>query len=115
MRGLIAKIASGILGLWVASNFVAGVEFTGNWKILLFAGAALGLINFFIKPILNLVTLPLRMVTLGLFGLLINVVIIWLMDIFFVDLVITGIIPLLWTTLIVWGLSLILSLFFKKA
>lgn len=107
MKNLLVKIFSGILGLWLASNFVPGVEFTGTWKVLILAGAMLGLINFFIKPILKSITLPLRILTLGLFGLIINVAMVWLIDIFFVELVIVGLLPLLWTTLIIWGLGLL--------
>jgi len=114
MRDLFIKITSGIFGLWLATQFVAGVEFTGTWKILLFAGFLLGLINCFIKPILKFFTLPLRILTLGLVGLIINMAMIWLIDIFFVELVVVGILPLLWTTLIVGGLGLILSFFFRK-
>ena len=108
------KIISGILGLWLASQFITGVEFTGSWQVLLLAGFVLGLINFFIKPVLALITLPLRILTLGLFGLVINMAIIWLVDILFIELIIVGILPLLWTTLIIWGLSVALPLFFTK-
>ncbi len=114
MRNLFLKITSGIFGLWLASQFIPGVAFTGSWKILLFAGFILGLINFFIKPILKLITLPLRILTLGLFSLIINMAMIWLVDIFFIELIITGLVPLFWTSLIVWGLSTILPLFFPK-
>ena len=107
MKNLFIKIFSGILGLWLAINFVPGVEFIGTWQILILAGAMLGLANFFIKPILKTITLPLRILTLGLFGLLINVIIVWAVDIFFTELVIVGLVPLLWTTLIVWGLGLL--------
>ncbi len=104
---LLLTLASGILGIWLADKFVAGVDFNGNWQILLMAGAVLGLANFFIKPILKLITLPVRFLTLGLFGLLINIAIIWAVDILFKELVIQGILPLVYTTLIVWGLGVI--------
>lgn len=114
MRNLFLKIISGILGLWLASQFIVDVTFTGTWKSLLLAGLILGLINFFIKPVLKLITLPLRILTLGLFGLIINMATIWLVDIFFTELVIVGLLPLLWTSLIIWGLGIILPLFFPK-
>ena len=107
MKNLLVKITSGILGLWLAAQFVPGVEFTGNWKVLVLAGVMLGVANFFIKPILKTITLPLRMLTLGLFGLIINIAMVWLIDIFFTELNIVGLVPLLWTTLIVWGLGLL--------
>lgn len=110
MKKLLLTIASGILGLWLASQFVTGVEFLGSWQDFLLVGLILGLINFFIKPILKLITLPLRMLTLGLFGLVINMAMIWLVDILFAELIIQGIIPLFWTTLIIWGLGLAVGL-----
>lgn len=102
------------MGLWLADRFISGVDFTGDWKTLLYAGFALGLINFFVKPILKLVTLPVRLLTLGLFGLIINIAIIWAVDILFTELIIEGLYPLLWTTLIVWGLGVLLPLLFPK-
>lgn len=107
-------IASGILGIWIADNFVDGVDFSSDWSTLLLVGLVLGIANSFIKPILKLITLPLRLLTLGLFGILINIVIIWVVDIIFKELTIRGITPLLWTTLIVWGSGTVLSPFFKK-
>jgi len=109
---LLLAIISGVLGLWLADKFVTGVDFTGDWKILLLAGLILGLINFFIKPILKLITLPLRLLTLGLFGLLINIGVVWAVDIIFTELIITGVTPLLWTTLIVWGLGILCARFY---
>ena len=114
MRNFLVKIVSGTLGLWLAVNFVPGVDFTGSLKSLAIAGVLLGLVNFFVKPILKIVTLPLRMLTLGLFELVINMAMVWAIDIFYSELIITGLLPLFWTTLIVWGLSIILGLFFNR-
>ena len=107
---LIFQVGGGILSFWLAIKFVPGVEFTGENKYLLLAGLVLGLINFFIKPILNLITLPLRIITFGLFSLIINMLIIWVVDIVFSELIISGLIPLFWTTLIVWGVSIFFGL-----
>jgi len=68
------------------------------------------LVNSFIKPILKIITLPLRILTFGLFGLIINMLMIWLVDIFFPELIIAGLIPLFWLTFIVWILSFLLGL-----
>ncbi len=114
MRNFLVKIVSGTLGLWLAVNFVPGVDFTGSLKSLAIAGVLLGLVNFFVKPVLKIVTLPLRMLTLGLFEIVINMAMVWAIDIFYSELVIVGFMPLFWTTLIVWGLSIILGLFFNR-
>jgi putative membrane protein len=111
MGNFLIKIIAGILGLWLAVTFVPGVSFTGDWQGLVLAGALLGLVNAIIKPLINMITLPLRIITLGLFGLVINLAIVWAIDIFFVELEILGFFPLLWTTLIIWVLGLF---FFPK-
>lgn len=111
---LIFQVLAGSLSLWLATKFVPGVSFSGDIKYFLLTGVVLGLINLIIKPILNLITLPLRIITLGLFGIVINMAVIWFVDIAFPELVIKGIIPLFWTTLIVWGVSQFLGLYNKK-
>lgn len=108
-RKLVLQVIVAILGIWLATELVSGVEFTGSLKILFYAGLILGFINFFIKPILNLVTLPLRIITFGLFSLVINMGIVWLIEIVFPQLEISGIYPLFWTTVLIWALSLIAS------
>ena len=110
MKKLLLQIITGILALWLATKLVNGIEFNGSRQILLLAGAILGLLNFFIKPILKTVALPLRILTFGLFSLVINIGIIWAVDSLFNELRFTGIYPLFWTTVLVWGLSLILPI-----
>ncbi len=114
IQKLFVQIIGNILGLWLAIYFIPEVEFIGQPQILVLIGGILALINFFIKPILKFITLPLRMLTLGLFGLVINIAIIWVIDILFNELNIIGIIPLLWTTLIIWGTNIVVSLFYPS-
>ena len=112
MSNLLFQIIGGILSFWLAVKFVPGVEFMGEIKYLILAGAFLGLINFLIKPILKIITLPLRVLTFGLFSLIINMGLIWFVDIIFPELIIPGLVPLFWTTLIVWLVGYFLG--FKK-
>jgi len=112
---LLFHIFSGILGLFLAVKFVPGVEFMGSYKMLLIIGGVLGLINFFIKPILKAISLPIRILTFGLFSLVINMAMVWLVEILFPrDLEITGLLPLFWTTVIIWALNLIFGLYSPK-
>lgn len=111
MSRLLFQIIAGILGFWLATKFVPGVEFVGEIKYLLLAGSILGLINFFIKPIIKMITLPLRILTFGLFSLVINMAVVWIVDILFPELIISGLLPLFWTTIIIWLVSLLLGLY----
>lgn len=112
---LLFHIFSGIFGLFLAARFVPGVEFMGSYKMLLIIGAVLGLINFFIKPVLKTISLPIRILTLGFFSLIINMGLVWFVEILFPkDLEITGIWPLFLTTVIIWALNLIFGLYAPK-
>lgn len=108
-RKLILQIIAGTVGIWLAQELIAGVVFTGSIKTLVLVGLILGLINFFIKPILNLITLPLRVISFGLFSLVINMGIVWIVDVFSPELIIPGLYPLFWTAIIIWVFSLIAS------
>ena len=58
--------------MWVAVQIVPGLDFSGElWKLLLVA-FIFGLINAFVRPILLIFTLPITIMTLGLFLLVIN-------------------------------------------
>jgi putative membrane protein len=60
-----------MLGLYLASVLVPGVQITGTGSFIL-AAILLGLVNAFIRPIAFVLTLPITMVTLGLFLLVLN-------------------------------------------
>ncbi|OGZ67484.1 MAG: hypothetical protein A3D34_01200 [Candidatus Staskawiczbacteria bacterium RIFCSPHIGHO2_02_FULL_33_16] len=122
MTKLIYQIVSAMIGLWLAVMFIPGVfvsaypdsnffgfKLTALWQVYLLLGVILGLLNFFVKPILDVITLPLRIITLGLFGFAINMGLIWLIDIFFEELNTPLLYPLLWTTLIIFAINIILS------
>ncbi len=58
--------------LWVAAQLVPGLGFQGTLVQLLLVAAVFGLVNSLIRPILTILTCPLIVVTLGLFTLVIN-------------------------------------------
>lgn len=65
------------LGLWIVTRIVPGVRVNSTGG-LLWAALVLGLINAFIRPILWILTLPLTVLTFGLFALVINAFSLWL-------------------------------------
>ncbi len=66
LRGLIAA-----LGLWLATRWLPGVSIDTPTTLIL-AGLLLGLVNAIVRPIAIILTLPMTIVTLGLFLLVIN-------------------------------------------
>lgn len=109
MYGLFLQIISGIIGLYGASKFIQGFSFTGDILQLLAAGAILGALNFFLKPILKIILLPLRILTLGFFTFIINIAILSGVDQYLETLIIHGITPLLWGTILISVLSIVLE------
>lgn len=71
MRGFFARVLITAFGLWIADVLLAGVRFDGAGPLFL-AAFLLGLVNAFIRPIVIVLTLPVTLVTLGLFLLVIN-------------------------------------------
>ena len=127
MRKLFSQIIAAALGLWLATLFVKGViirayptsNFFGfplnaQWEIILVLGFVLGLLNYFLKPLLKTLSLPLEILTLGLFTIVINMGLIWLLDTMFDELYIPLFLPLLYTTLIIWGLNIIIGTLLVK-
>ncbi len=71
MRGLVVRVLIIMLGLYVASALVPGVAIDGLGNFIL-ADVVLGIVNSFVRPIAFILTLPLTIVTLGLFLLILN-------------------------------------------
>ena len=59
------------IALWVAAQIVPGVVIT-SWGALLIGAAVLGLVNTIVRPVMTILTLPITLLTLGLFYLVVN-------------------------------------------
>ncbi len=71
MRGFFFRLVITALGLWAAATVVPGIDITG-WRALLVSALLLGLVNAVIRPIILILTLPLTVLTLGLFIFVVN-------------------------------------------
>ncbi len=108
---IVQAVATG-LGLAAAAHFVKGVTFS-NTGTLIVAAILLGVVNAIVKPVAVLLTLPLTIVTLGLFLFVINGLMLWLVAAMLKGFTITGLWPAIigsivvslvsWVTLVVLG------------
>lgn len=89
MIGFVLRWIAGAIGLWLASAIVPGIQITGVATLAL-AALLLGLVNAFVRPVVVLLTLPLTLVTLGLFLLVVNAAMIWLVSAFLPGFVVHG-------------------------
>ncbi|WP_020605820.1 phage holin family protein [Spirosoma spitsbergense] len=76
--GLIIRILISAVAVWVACYFIPGVSATGGAGTYLIVAIVLGFLNAFIKPVLTILTIPITIITLGLFLLIINVLMVYL-------------------------------------
>ena len=108
------KILVGILTIFIAIKFIPGVyleigernifglEIKREWQLIVIIGIILGTLNFFLKPVLKILTLPINFLTLGFFSFFINLILIELVDVLFLELKIEGMRPLFLTGLVIW-------------
>lgn len=71
MKGFFARLVITALGLLAASKLVPGIAVDG-WDSLIVAALLLGVVNAVVRPFILLLTLPLTVLTLGLFILVVN-------------------------------------------
>ena len=68
----VVQVAINAIALWVATQLISGLSFHGVWWKLVLVAIAFGLVNSYIRPILRILTFPISMLTLGIFLLVIN-------------------------------------------
>ncbi len=73
---LITKLLLTALTLLIVANYIPGIHIDGFYPALI-AAIAIGLLNLFVRPILFILTLPITVLTLGLFMLVINAFLFW--------------------------------------
>ncbi len=73
---IITRLAINVLALYVVEYVVPGFRLSGIWSATV-AAIVIGIANTFIRPALQIITLPISLVTFGLFALLINVALLY--------------------------------------
>ena len=92
LRALLQIVLNGV-ALLIAARLVPGIHYEGSLLYLLIAGLVLGLINLIVKPIVSFFSFPLILLTLGLFYIVINGLMLYLADFFLAGLRIDGCLP----------------------
>jgi len=101
------------LTLLAATQIIAGFHVSSFYSALV-AALVLGLLNAVIRPILVLLTLPVNIVTLGLFTFVINGGLVWFMATFVKGVTVTGFLPAIMVGILMWAVSTLLSWFMKE-
>lgn len=101
---LIARLLLIALTLLVVGEYITGIELAGPYPAII-AAVVLALLNLFVRPILILLTLPINILTLGIFIFIINAGLFWFAASFLVGFTVAGFWPALVGSFIVSAVS----------
>ncbi len=111
----ILRLLINAAALWVAIQLVDGIEHRGPWWSLLFVALVFGMLNASIRPLLKLLSLPIIILTLGLFIFVINALMLlltgWLSGVLQLGFYVRGFWDAFLGGLVVSIVSLLLSMF----
>jgi putative membrane protein len=113
-RSLLLHWLLNAAALWVAAALIPGLDFNGGPGRLLLVAAVFGIVNSTLRPLLTILTCPLIVLTLGLFTLVINAVMLqvtgWLSESWNLGFTVSGFWAAFFGGLVVGLVSMILSL-----
>lgn len=109
MLSILANWLISALSIFLVANYLPGFS-VNSFTTALVVALVLGIINAIIKPILVILTLPINILTLGLFTFVINAALIMLAASLVPGFKVTGFGPALVAALILWGISIIVHI-----
>lgn len=101
---LLARLFLNALAVMAVPYLVPGVSVT-SFPTAFLAAIVIGLVNTFVRPILLLLSLPVTVITLGLFTLVINALMFWLASNLVPGFTVQGFAPAFWGALVFWAVS----------
>lgn len=117
MQKLLIRWVINAIALWVAITFVPGIQAQPSWAGIFGLALIFGLANALLRPLLNFLTCPFLILTLGLGTLLINTLLFWLSGIignqFGIGFTVAGFWPAFFGALITTLVSIALTLLVK--
>ena len=110
MMKVLVRVAATAAALLLMTQFVPGIAVSG-WYSAFIVAVVWGLLMLLVRPVLGLLTLPINLLTLGLFSFVLNALLFWLLSTFIVGFAVSGFIPALEGSVILvvvgWALHLI--------
>lgn len=97
------------LGLWMAAEIVGGITYDDRIRVLVWAALIFSAVNALIRPLVVLFTLPAIILTLGLFTLVINTFMLYIVTFFYHRFHIASFWSAFWAVVIVWLLNYLLN------
>ncbi|MFH1142570.1 MAG: phage holin family protein [Candidatus Uhrbacteria bacterium] len=111
---LILRLVISAVALLAIAYLVPGIE-VASFYIALLAALVLGLANAVVRPLVFVLTLPVNIITLGLFTFIINASMLWLASSVVPGFEIVGIVPAVMGAIVMWAIGLITNTLIRQA
>jgi putative membrane protein len=83
MKQFLLRWMVNFFGLWTAATLLDGIHYQEHLRVLVWAALIFSIVNALIRPLIILLTLPAIVITLGLFTLVINTFMLYLVTLFY--------------------------------
>ena len=89
------KYLGTVAAVYLTVSIVPGITVSGGWVTILLVALAWSVITMVIRPVLRILTLPLTILTVGLFSFVLNALLFWAMTLIVPGFVVAGFVPAL--------------------
>lgn len=106
---MILRMLGTMLAVAVTVNLVPGLSVSGGWPTILMIAVVWSVISLVIKPVLSILTLPITLLTFGLFSLILNALLFWVMEAIVPGFEVAGFLPALLGAIVLSVISWLLD------
>lgn len=110
----LARLLMNGLGLWIAAQLSANIDYSDNLWVIVIAALIFSIVNAIIRPILIILALPAIILTLGLFMLVVNGFMVWLVSTLYPPFEVRTFGAAVIAAILVWIVNYGLSIFFSR-
>ena len=97
---IVLKYLGTVAAVFLTVSIVPGVEVAGGWVTILLTALVWSVITLVIKPVLSILTLPITIITFGLFSFVLNALLFWAMTLIVSGFTVVGFWPALFGALV---------------
>ena len=111
MPELLARLVGNLAALWVASELFDEMTYGDSFWVLLLAALVFTIVNWIVKPIVAILSIPLIILTLGVAYFFVNVLMLLLTSVLVPDFAVGGFWTYVGATIIIWVVNLVIAAF----
>ena len=111
MPELLARLVGNLAALWVASEIFDEMTYGDSFWVLLLAALVFTIVNWIVKPVVAILSIPLIILTLGVAYFFVNVLMLLLTSVLVPDFAVGGFWTYVGATIIIWVVNLIIAAF----